>query len=216
MLMVSISGSTRAELFESQMRLRKTRKERDEMERYFSALMDTMPSWIYFKDRDSKFLQVNKALADYSGLEISEMIGKSDGAFLDDESATKNREDEIKILASGVGRERFIEKESRPDGGNAWVITSKLPLRDKQGRIIGTFGVSSDVTEMIETQQTLEKERNTLRTLLDSIPDSIYIRDRERCIHCGEPCAGGLGGGERTAGCVWENSLRFFLGGKGQ
>ncbi len=178
MLMVSVSGSTRMELFEVQMRLRKTRRERDEMERYFSALMDTMPAWIYFKDRDSKFLHVNKALADYSGLKIEEMVGKTDGEFLDEESASKNREDEIKILASGVGRERFIEKESTPDGGNAWVITSKLPLRDEQGRIIGTFGVSSDVTEMVETQHTLEKERNTLRTLLDSIPDSIYIRDR--------------------------------------
>ncbi|MBG7607978.1 MAG: PAS domain-containing protein [Verrucomicrobia bacterium] len=178
MLMVSVSGSARLELFESQMRLRKTRRERDEIERYFSALMDTMPAWIFFKDRDSKFLQVNKALADYSGLKPEDIKGESDSAFLDEESTRKNREDEIEILASGVGRERFIEKESTPDGGIAWVITSKLPLRDKQGRIIGTFGVSSDVTELIETQQTLEKERNTLRTLLDSIPDSIYIRDR--------------------------------------
>ena len=179
MLMVSVSGSARMELFEVQMRLRKTRRERDEMERYFSALMDTMPSWIYFKDRDSKFLHVNKALADYSGLKIEEMVGKTDGEFLDEESARKNREDEIRILASGVGRERFIERERIPDGGDAWVLTTKLPLRDKQGRIIGTFGVSSDVSEMIETQRTLEKERNTLRTLLDSIPDSIYIRDRD-------------------------------------
>ncbi len=179
MLMVSVSGSARLELFESQMRLRKTRRERDEMERYFSALMDTMPSWIYFKDRDSKFIQVNQALADYSGLKIEEMIGKTDGEFLDEESARKNREDEIRILASGVGRERFVERERIPGGGDAWVLTTKLPLRDKQGRVIGTFGVSSDVTEMIETQHALEKERNTLRTLLDSIPDSIYIRDRE-------------------------------------
>ena len=179
MLMVSVSGSARLELFESQMRLRKTRRERDEMERYFSALMDTMPAWIYFKDRDSKFLHVNKALADYSGLKITEMIGKTDGEFLDAESAGKNREDEIKILASGIGRERFIEKESTPEGADSWVITSKHPLRDKQGRIIGTFGVSSDVTEMVETQRALEEERNTLRTLLDSIPDSIYIRNRE-------------------------------------
>ncbi len=179
MLMASVSGSARVELFESQMRLRRTRRERDEMERYFSALMDTMPSWIFFKDRDSKFLHVNRALADYSGLKAEEMVGKTDAEFLEEESARKNREDEIKILASGVGRERFIEKESTPDGGDAWVITSKLPLRDKQGRIIGTFGISSDVTEMIETQQTLEKERNTLRSLLDSIPDSIYMRDCE-------------------------------------
>ncbi len=178
MLMVSFSASARLELFESQMRLRKTKRELDAMERYFSALMDTMPAWIYFKDRDSKFLHVNKALADYSGMEIEAMVGKTDGDFLEEESATKNREDEIKILASGIGRERFIEKESTPEQGDTWVITSKLPLRDKQGRIIGTFGVSSDVTDMIVAQQSLEKERNTLRTLLDSIPDSIYIRDR--------------------------------------
>lgn len=177
MLMVSAAGSSRAELFDSQSKLRQARRERDQVERYFSALMDNLPSWIYFKDRDSKFLHVNKALAEYSGIAAADMVGKSDADFLDEESARKNREDEIRILASGEGRERFIEKESQPDGGDAWVLTSKLPLRDKQGRIIGTFGVSNNITEMVEAQHGLEKERNTLRTLLDSIPDSIYIRD---------------------------------------
>jgi len=179
MFMVSTTGSSRAELYECRVKLRQARRERDEIERYFRALMDSLPSWIYFKDRDSKFIQVNKALADYSGIPAVDMIGKSDADFLDEESARKNRADEILILASGEGRERFIEKESLPDGGDAWVLTAKLPLRDKQGRIIGTFGVSSNITEMVQGQQALEKERNTLRTLLDSIPDSIYIRDCE-------------------------------------
>lgn len=176
MLMVSSTSSTRLELYESQVKLRQAKRERDEIERYFRALMDSLPSWIYFKDRDSKFIQVNKSLADYSGMAVVDMIGKTDGEFLDEESARKNREDEIRILASGEGRERFIEKESQPDGMDAWVLTSKLPLRDKQGRIIGTFGVSSNITEMMLSQQALEKERNMLRTLLDNIPDSIYIR----------------------------------------
>ena len=179
MLMVSTTGSARVELYESQVKLRQTRRERDEIERYFRALMDSLPAWIYFKDRESKFIQVNKALADYSGIPAAGMIGKSDADFLDKESAGKNRSDEIRILASGEGRERFIERESLPGGGDAWVLTSKLPLRDRQGRIIGTFGVSSNITEMVEGQRTLEKERNMLRTLLDSIPDSIYIRNWE-------------------------------------
>jgi PAS domain S-box-containing protein len=177
MLMVSGAGSARAELLEGRLRLRQARRERDEMERYFSALMETLPSWIYFKDMDSRFLHVNKALADYSGIPVAELVGKSDADFLDAESAQKNREDEIRILASGEGRERFVEKESLPDGRDSWVLTSKYALRDKQGHIIGTFGVSNNITEMIEAQHALEKERNTLRTLLDSIPDSIYIRD---------------------------------------
>ncbi len=178
MVIVSVSGSARSELYTNQVRLRRVRKERDEIERYFSALMDSMPSWIYFKDRESKFLKVNKSLCDYSGMVEADMVGKSDADFLDEKSTRKNREDEVRILATGEGKERFIESETQPGGGESWVLTSKLPLRDKQGRIIGTFGVSSNVTEMIETQHTLEKERNTLRTLLDSIPDSIYIRDR--------------------------------------
>lgn len=180
MLMVSSTGSARADLYESQVKLRQAKRERDEIERHFRALMDSLPSWIYFKDRDSRFIQVNKALAEYSGIPAAAMIGKTDAEFLDEESARKNREDEIKILASGEGMERFIEKESQPDGGESWVLTSKLPLRDRQGRIIGTFGVSSNITEMIRSQQALEKERNMLRTLLDSIPDSIYIRGCDR------------------------------------
>jgi PAS domain S-box-containing protein len=178
MLMVGGAGSARAELYESQSKLRQAQRERDQIERYFSALMDTLPSWIYFKDRESRFLHVNKALSDFSGIAAADMIGKTDGEFLDEESARKNREDEIRILASGEGREGFIEKEKQSNGGDAWVLTSKLPLRDKEGRIIGTFGVSSDITAMIVARQSLEKERNNLRTLLDSIPDSIYIRDR--------------------------------------
>lgn len=179
MLMTLSSNSRNLELLASQQRLRQTRVQRDDLDRYFSALMDTLPSWIYFKDRESKFLHVNKALAVYSGRDATDLVGKSDSDFLNVESAQKNREDEIRILESGVGRERFIETETLPSGGTSWVLTSKLPLRDKQGHIIGTFGVSSNVTEMIETQNSLEMERNTLRTLLDSIPDSIYIRDKE-------------------------------------
>ncbi len=115
MLMVSGAGSARAELLESQSKLRQAQRERDEVERYFNALMDHLPSWIYFKDRESRFLRVNKALVGFSGIPAAEMIGKTDGEFLDAESALKNREDEIRILASGEGREGFIEKEKQPN-----------------------------------------------------------------------------------------------------
>lgn len=210
MLMVSISGSSRVEIFESQTKLRKAMRERDEIERYFNALMDSLPSWIYFKDRESKFLRVNKALSDYSGMAVADMVGKTDAEFLDETSATSNREDEIRIIACGIGRERFIEKETLPGGGDAWVLTSKHPLRDKQGRIIGTFGVSSNVTEMVETQHALEKERNTLRTLLDSIPDSIYIRDREGSYIVVNRALADLVGAEDPKGVTGKTPYDFF------
>lgn len=177
MTMVGGLGTARYELLENKHALRRARNQRDEARMYFYALMDYMPSWIYFKDRDSKFIQVNQALADHTGVSPEFMKGKTDADFLAPDIAEKCRQDEMQIIASGEGREGFVEKENLPGSGDFWALTSKMPLRDKRGRTIGTFGVSNNVTEMIEAQNALEKERNTLRTLLDSIPDSVYIRD---------------------------------------
>jgi PAS domain S-box-containing protein len=159
-------------------RLRALQRERDEMEQYFRSLMDSVPASIYFKDRESRFVQVNHniAVALHAGTPEA-MLGKTDADYFRDEHAKQARADEVRIMESGQGIEKFIEKETFPNGTVGWVLSSKLPFRTKQGEIVGTFGISSDVTELMEAQMSLERERNTLRVLLDSIPDSIYIRD---------------------------------------
>ncbi len=163
-------------------RLRRLQRERDELERYFYALMETVPASIYFKDRESRFLQVNHAIAEALGAgSPAAMLGKTDRDYFKEEHAKQAREDELKIIGSGQGIEKFIEKETFPNGSVGWVLSSKLPFRDKHGSIVGTFGISSDVTELMEAKLSLERERNTLRVLLDSIPDSIYIRDLDGC-----------------------------------
>ena len=157
---------------------RHLQRERDELEQYFCALMDTVPASIYFKDRESRFLQVNHAIAEALGAgSPAAMLGKSDEDYFKEEHAKQARADELRIIESGEGIEKYIEKETFPNGSVGWVLSSKLPFRDKHGQIVGTLGISSDVTELIEAQLGLERERNTLRVLLDSIPDSIYIRD---------------------------------------
>ena len=59
------------------------------------------------------------------------------------------------------------------------MLTTKMPFRDRKGRIIGTFGISNKVTDLVRAQQALERERNTLRSLVDSLPDHVYIKDAE-------------------------------------
>ena len=173
-------GTARLRLAERGHELGQVRQERNELEQYFRALMESIPASIYFKDLESRFVQVNHSMARAVRAESpGYLIGKTDADFFKDEHAKQARADEMKIIESGKAIEKFIEKETFPDGSVGWVISSKLPFRDKEDRIIGTFGISSDVTELIETQMTLERERNTLRTLLDSIPDSIYIRDSD-------------------------------------
>ncbi len=174
------AGQSRKRLYESRKQLHALLRERDEIEQYFHALMETVPANIYFKDLESRFLQVNQPMAEALGAGSPElMVGKNDTDFFRDEHANQARADELRIIASGRGIEKFVEKETFPNGKVGWVLSSKLPLRDKQNHIVGTFGISSDVTELIETQHTLERERNTLRALLDSIPDSIYIRNQD-------------------------------------
>ena len=177
MAIIGSVGSSRLELMESKSNLRKARRQRDEIELYFNSLMETLPTCIYFKDRESRFLRVNQALGDLFGSDVRDIAGKTDKDFVASEIASKNRQDEIEVIETGKGRERFLENEKNEQGHDNWFLSTKLPLRDKDGKIIGTFGISSNVNEMVETQQALQKERNNLRTLLDSIPDSIYIRD---------------------------------------
>ncbi len=175
--LAGLLGAARLNLVRSDRRLRCVLRERDELERYFRALMDSVPASIYFKDLDSRFVQVNHSMAEALGAKSpANMMGKTDADFFKDEHASQARLDELRIIETGEGIEKFIEKETFPNGKIGWVLTSKLPFRDKHGHITGTLGMSSDVTEMIDTQMSLERERNTLRALLDSIPDSIYIR----------------------------------------
>jgi PAS domain S-box-containing protein len=174
------AGHSRTRLYASRKRFHTMLRERDELEQYFRALMESVPANIYFKDLDSRFLQVNQPMAEtIGGGSPEQMVGKTDADYFRAEHANQARADEQRIIASGHGIEKFVEKETFRNGKDGWVLSSKLPFRDKQDRIVGTFGISSDITELIETQHTLERERNTLRALLDSIPDSIYIRNHD-------------------------------------
>ena len=161
-------------------RLRKAELQRDETERFFSALMESVPSNIYFKNLESQFLRANQSLAHWVKVgHPKDLVGKSDHDLFGEEHAEQARKDELTIIKTGKGIEGYIEKETFPDGTEGWVLSAKLPFRDRDGQILGTMGISSDVSEMVQTSKALERERNTLRSLIDSMPDNIYLRDPE-------------------------------------
>lgn len=179
MLLVAGWGRPRRGEKELMRRLRRAESQRDEVERYFTALMDSVPSNIYFKDLESKFVRVNESMAHWVGAgHVQDLIGKSDHDLFKQEHAEQARQDEETIIKTGKGIEGYIEKETFPNGTEGWVLSAKLPFRNREGVIVGTLGISSDVSDMVRTSHTLERERNTLRSLIDSIPDNIYIRDR--------------------------------------
>jgi PAS domain S-box-containing protein len=144
------------------------------------ALMDNVPDHIYFKDADSRFITMSRAQADRFGLsDPSQVLGKTDFDFFTEEHARPAFEDEQKIIQTGQPIVGVEEKETWPDGRVTWVSTTKMPLRDKEGNIIGTFGISRDITERKRAEKALRDEKALMDALMDNIPDSIYFKDRQ-------------------------------------
>ena len=129
-----------------------------EHERYLlHALMDHLPHPIYFKDREGRYLRINKALADSFGLQDpKEAIGKTDFDFFSPEYATEAREDELRVMETGQPIVNKEEKMVWRDGRSRWMSTTKLPLLGEGGEIVGTFGVSQDITEKKFAAEALE------------------------------------------------------------
>jgi len=122
------------------------------------ALMDSSTDAIYFKDRESRFRRCSVALASAFNLgSADEAIGKSDFDFHGKEHAQQAFEDEQEIIRTGRPMIGKSEKETWPDGHVTWALTSKMPLYDDHGEIIGTFGISKDITAFKEAEAQVEE-----------------------------------------------------------
>jgi PAS domain S-box-containing protein len=111
------------------------------------TLMDSVPDSIYFKDDKNRFIKVNKAKAAHNNVKPEDMIGKTDFDFLSEEEAKKAFEDDEEVLKTGKFIINKIEKLTNVDGSQRWVSVTKIPRFDHEGNIIGTMGISRDVTE---------------------------------------------------------------------
>jgi PAS domain S-box-containing protein len=125
-----------------------------------NTLLEHSPDYIYFKDNESRFLRVSRALARYLGFgEPERAVGKTDFDVFDEPRARQYQEDEQRVM---VTRVPIVAKEEEQSshGGSVWVSTTKVPLCTAEGDVIGTFGISRDITvrKRVEAELATAKE----------------------------------------------------------
>jgi PAS domain S-box-containing protein len=131
------------------------------------ALMDNTPDHIYFKDADSRFTMVSAATARSFGFDDStQVVGKSDFDFFAEDHARPAFEDEQEIMRTGVPIVDLEERETRLDGRETWASTTKLPRRDREGNIVGTFGISRDITARKQAEKELRDATTALQAAM--------------------------------------------------
>jgi PAS domain S-box-containing protein len=126
------------------------------------TLLDHTPDRIYFKDTQSRFVHFSKSFETFHGISAEAIVGKTDADLFAEEHARLALEDERAILRTGRPLIGKMEKETYANGQVTWALSSKMPWRDAQGSIIGTFGISKDVTALKRAEAELEATHQRL------------------------------------------------------
>ncbi len=149
-------------------------------QRLLTSLIESSPDSIYFKDRQSRFLRINKALAEKIQVQSpDDALGKTDFDFFGKDHGPQAYEDEQHLIATGEPLIDMEEREDWPDGRVTWVSSTKMPMRDNEGRIVGLMGISRDITERKEAEVALRDSERRFRTLFEGAAEGIAIADVE-------------------------------------
>jgi PAS domain S-box-containing protein len=138
----------------------------------FHSFMETVPAAVFFKDLNGRIISANGNYAKAHKTDPQLLIGKSDFDFFSEETAQRKLRDEQQVMET---RESIRIEEL--DNG-IWHMTTKAPRFDENGEVIGTFGISLDITQRKESEEKLKESQLFLRTIIDTVPSSIFWKDR--------------------------------------
>lgn len=124
--------------------------------RLLETLMTHLPEAIYVKDGSGRYLRASQTLADQLGkMSPDEVVGRTDFEFYESEAAGKKQAEEEAVLGSGKPVISRIERVQWPDGRRRWGSSTQLPLQDADGTVIGTFGISHDISKIKDAEEQL-------------------------------------------------------------
>jgi len=142
------------------------------------TLIDHLPDAIYIKDREGRKVVANQFDINNIGCaEEKDVIGKTDLELFEGEIGLRGYLDDMNVIHKGQPVLNREENFFNENGEETWLLTTKLPLPDQKGLIIGLVGIGRDITQNKRAIHTIENERKLLRTLIDNLPYAIYVKD---------------------------------------
>ncbi len=157
-------------------------KESEKKYRYLSVeletILDLIPGLVYCKDKNDVITRVNQTFADSLKLNKEDMIGKTTFDFFPSEQAKKYRNDDLEVITSGKQKLNIEESGDFPDG-KMFTITSKVPQYNDKGEIVGTIGLTIDITKQKIAEQKLKESEEKFRRIFQAIPDLFFLISKE-------------------------------------
>ena len=123
--------------------------------RYLRTLIDTLPLWVWLKDTQHRYLAINQANADACGRSIDDMLGKSDTELWPQAIAERYRADDIDVMAAL--ERRTVEEPIDGEAGTVWMETSRAPVLDEDGTVLGIVGAARNISERKAAEEAREK-----------------------------------------------------------
>jgi len=136
-------------------------------QKMLQLVLDTIPVRVFWKDIDCIYLGCNKLFAEDSGLqEPEELIGKTDFDMSWKQQAELYRSDDRNVMQTGIKKLNYEEPQTTPEGKLIWLETSKIPLTDQNGGVIGVLGTYHDITDRKHAEEELANYREHLEELV--------------------------------------------------
>ncbi len=159
---------------------KKVERQIRQSQKIMRTVLDTIPVRVFWKDRNLTYLGCSRKFLEDAGLKsFTDVVGKKDTDFLKLKDAKKFRADDLEVINSGIGRFGFEQPITAHKGNTRWLRTTKVPLRDDDGEIMGIVGCYEDITDFIRTNSERRRQQAVFQSVMDNLPAEIVVKDKD-------------------------------------